>query len=102
MNECSIATNEWIKLTNIRKPSKMEDLELKYITKLAQIRKIIGDNDELRLLLLREFADDLGVVSISDYCEILGVKKRTIQYQIQNNKIDYLNIGGFRFPFINI
>ena len=80
----------------------MSELENKYSLELAQIRNIVGDNTELSLYLLRECAEDVGLVSISDYCEILGVKKRTIQDRLKKGNMQCLEISKQRFPCVNI
>lgn len=80
----------------------MSDLENKYITELAQIRNIVGDNAELMLFLLREHADELGVVSISEYAELLNIPKRTVQYRVSKGIIKSIEVGGVKFPCINI
>ena len=80
----------------------MNNLEIKYSSELAQIRNIIGDNLELSMFILRECAEDVGIASVSDYCEVLGVSKRTIQDRLKKDKMDYINISGIKFPCINI
>ncbi len=79
----------------------MDCVEVKYITEIAQIRKIIGNNIELSMFILRECAEDVGLVSVSDYSLILGVPKRTIQDRLKRESIPHINISGFKFPCVN-
>lgn len=79
----------------------MNYIEAYYIAEIAQIRKIIGENMELRLCLLRELADELGLVSISDYCRITGVNRRTIQHKLQKERVNYFKISNKRYPLVN-
>lgn len=80
----------------------MEYLELKYITELAQIRKIVGNNCALAQYLTKEHLDLAGAISVKDYSKLTGVPIRTIQDRIKKGKIKYLDVGGFKFPCINI
>ena len=80
----------------------MSDLEIKYSIELAQIRNIIDGDVELTLLLLREHTDDLGLASVSDYSEVLGIPKRTVQDRLRKGFVPYFEISGFKFPCINL
>lgn len=80
----------------------MEDFELKYITELAQVRSIIGNNCELAHYLLQEHADLAGVISVSQYSKITETPKRTIQDRMSKGKIKYFEVCGKKFPCINL
>jgi len=80
----------------------MSDLENKYYSEIAQIRNIIDGNLELTMFLLREHADDVGLISIDEYCNHTGIPKRTVQDRLKKGNIEFLKIGKHRFPCINI
>ena len=80
----------------------MEDLELKYVTELAQMRNIINNNCELAHYITIENLDLIGAVSVSDYSNILCISKRTIQDRLKKSNMNYIELGGIKFPCVNI
>ena len=80
----------------------MSNTELDYAKEIAQIRSIIGNNLELSMFMLRECAEDVGLVSVSEYCEVLGGSKRTIQDRLKKGNMEYIEISGSRFPCVNL
>jgi len=59
------------------------------------------DSDTL-LEIMHECAEALGLVSVDEYCKILGMKKRTIYKHLNENKIKCFEISNHKFPIINI
>jgi len=51
--------------------------------------------------IIHECAERLGVVSVDEYCQITGEKKRTAYQKIKDGKIKSLTISGKIFPVIN-
>lgn len=51
--------------------------------------------------VMHECAERLGLVSVEDYMNIVGTKRRTIYDQMNNGKIIKFNIGKHKFPCIN-
>ena len=80
----------------------MEDLELKYVTELAQIRKIIGDNCELAHYLLSEHIDLCGAITAKEYSKLLTIPLRTVHDQVRKGKIKYIEIGESKYPCVNM
>ena len=73
------------------------------IMKLTDNQKAnINDIDsELALDILHECAERLGLVSVSEYCKIMGCKKRTVYLQIEQNKIKSIDFCGNKLIIIN-
>lgn len=71
--------------------------------KLTENQKANINNidSELALDILHECAERLGIVSVSQYCEIMGCKKRTVYIQIEQNKIKSIDFCGNKLIVIN-
>ena len=56
---------------------------------------------ELALDTLHECAERLGLVSVKEYCDIMGVKRRTVYSHIEQNKIESIDFCGSKLIIIN-
>lgn len=70
-------------------------------SKVAHIRKIINNNQEIALAVLRDCAETCGLVSKSDYSKIMSVPKRTVQYGCKSGLIKGIEISGEIYPCVN-
>jgi predicted DNA-binding transcriptional regulator AlpA len=67
-----------------------------------QIRNIHNLDTNTQIEILRECAEALGIVSMDEYCEVIGMKRRNVYYQIKEKKIKSLIIGKHIFPMVNV
>jgi len=51
--------------------------------------------------IMHECAEALGVVSVTEYCELMLMDRYCLNRQIRSGKIKHVNIGGKKFPLIN-
>lgn len=58
------------------------------------------DTDTI-LEIMHECAERLGIVSVDEYCKIMGHKRRTVYKKIKDGKIKSITIAGHIFPVIN-
>lgn len=70
--------------------------------KLAQVRRIIGDDVDFAMIALRDCAELVGLVDKSEYCKIIGENKRTVQQKCKDNKIECIEISGIKYPCVNL
>jgi hypothetical protein len=67
----------------------------------SQINNISKLDIETKLQIMHICADDLGLVSIDEYCQIMEVKRRATYYKIESGLIKHFPIGQHKFPLIN-
>jgi hypothetical protein len=51
--------------------------------------------------ILHECAERLGLVDVSTYCEVMGRKKRSVYYAIEEGRIPCIEIGKQKLLIIN-
>lgn len=66
-----------------------------------QISNIHSLDADTAIEIMHECAERLGVVTVDDYCKIMGEKRRTVYDKLKNNKIMKLEIAGHIFAIIN-
>lgn len=58
------------------------------------------DTDTL-IQIMHECAETLGLVTVDEYCKIIGTKRRTAYDNIQKGRIKSININNHIFAIIN-
>ena len=58
-------------------------------------------DSETVIEILNECIERLGVVSIKEYINITGEKKRTVYWKIKHNKIRFIEIDANKYIIIN-
>lgn len=66
-----------------------------------QIEAIRDMSAEMAMAVMHECAERLGLVSVSEYCKLLGLKKRTIYKAIEEKKLPCFELAGHIFLSIN-
>jgi len=66
-----------------------------------QIRNLHKLDTDTQIEIMHECAENLGVVSVEEYCLVMCKKKRAIYYAIGKGKIKHVIIGGCKFLCIN-
>ena len=66
-----------------------------------QIAAIRDMNAEMAMAVMHECAERLGMVTVAEYCKLLGLKKRTVYKAIEDKKLTYFELGGHVFLSIN-
>lgn len=56
---------------------------------------------DTQIEILHEIAENLGIVSVSEYCKIMGMKKRNCYYKLSENKIKNIDFCDTTFLIIN-
>ena len=67
----------------------------------AQRNNINRFDTELALDNLHECAERLGLVSVKEYCEIMGAKKLTVYGHVAQNKLRHTRLSEHIFIIIN-
>lgn len=68
---------------------------------IFQIQNIHKLDTDTAIELMHECAERLGVVSVNEYCLILGKKKRSVYYGMKRQSIKFVTIVDRDYPCIN-
>lgn len=66
-----------------------------------QIENIRNLQKEDLVSILHECAEVLGIVSVDEYCQATGMKRRTVYQLIKEKRIKSIKIAGHIYPMIN-
>jgi len=66
-----------------------------------QIKNLARLDTDTLIEILHICANCLGAVSVEEYCQVLGKKKRAVYYAISEKRVKFVEIGGVKFPLIN-
>ena len=66
-----------------------------------QIQNIRKLPKEDLISIMHECAEELGLVSVKEYCQATGMNRRTVYDYIQQNKIKCFEISKHKFPLVN-
>lgn len=66
-----------------------------------QIENLSKLDPDTLIQIMHECAEVLGLVSVDEYCKILGVKRRTAYEHIKIGKIKSIIINNHIFAIIN-
>lgn len=67
----------------------------------AQIANIHKFDSKTLLQIMHECAEALGLVSVDEYCDIMGTNKRTTYQHIKDGKLKYFEISNHKYLIIN-
>jgi len=66
-----------------------------------QISNIHSLDADTAIEIMHECAERLGVVTVDEYCKIMGEKRRTVYDKLKNNKLKKIEIACRIFVIIN-
>jgi len=67
-----------------------------------QINNLAKLNPEDLCTIVQEISEILGIVNVDEYSQIMCKHKRTVYQDIKDMKIKYIEVGGTKFPCINM